>query len=1264
MEIRIFYSWQSSTNKNLNRFFIKKCVDKAVKRIEDIEIYKNFKFIVEDSTQGLPGSPSIADSIYDRIKKSHIFIGDLSVINNNSFFEKLLLRFNVNKPLQNSNVAIEHGYAISSIGKNRIIGVLNSNYGSPHDDANNIAFDIRHMRFPIEYKLCQKKEINLIEKDFINQLKKAIISCAEDLIQYQLNENRPFKTWNEWFEITETSQKFRSNQYISNFSKDILDRLKLNNTVRILGLSGIGKSRILLEIFKPIDANLESYILSNRVLYYDYSENEFDIIDKINSLQKRKEDKIIILDNCDREIHKNLLPYFKKSDNKLKLISIDSNLEEQVKSSLNDVIYYNLDHSKFVDVVTQIVKEDFSFLSQADSDLIIEFSQGNILMASLLSDKVKHSSQIGELDDVDLVAKLLGIDNTESETRSILRACSLFNYLGFDDEYQKQLQYIATNKDFTCIDVNQESVIIDKFKRVCSSYLKKQIFEKRGRFITLRPMPLAFYLASEWLEQCDVEKMQRIITYIENIKEDNHRSSLVESFAKQMRYMNYNDNAVKIVERLVSIEGSFHNAKVLNTELGSRLFRSFVEVNPVATSKTLWSIFNNLTYEEILVFDKGRRNLVWSLEKLSFDSKSFKLATKVLYLLANSENENISNNSTGILISLFKILLPGTEANLEQRFEMLEWISQRNDINSTDLFIKCINAAFMSNGFYRMMGPEQQGTKILKDYHPNSEEIKTYRLKILSLIDKRIKVQNKDSEFYINIIISSLRSFSISSHFEIILESLETILEEKKWNSIEILKVLKQIKKYDSTLLSSFELSKINQYIERLSKIDFKSRLINAHNLSYIELEDYSHESQIKYYEKLGEEFIFEEYDWDIYIPILASMKPNFTGILGKSIYEIIKSDEQRVEKFIKSYLESLEKLSYLDMNLSLLNGFISSLEDCRLENIYKEIYSNEKIRNILTFIISSNINGYKYFYYLEKLYSFDPNYLIDLKLDVALSNCTDEERILAYRLFLNLDDKFLNLTINSIFHFNYGDNNISLELKEFLEGIFQHYNEFIDYSEFNIVYLINKILKQENNYDFAILIYRNIVSKFNWEFNTYSHDLKSIFNVLISKYFKSIWPILSDDLLGIEENYIKYYKLKDLIGFEMSFQHSNGILFHGDIEAIFKWASEKGDLAKERIISFIPLYNNDNITELSVIATRCLNEFGNNKNVLDNFSSRFNSYSWTGSLVPLYENKIQILKGLLNHKHDNVSQWAAIYIDYYENQIKLEKNKDEELYL
>src|SRR5690606_32899871 len=112
----------------------------------------------------------------------------------------------------------------------------------------------------------------------------------------------------------------------------------------------------------------------------------------------------------------------------------------------------------------------------------------------------------------------------------------------------------------TSVDIQDGNVLIDRFTETCNHFLKREIFERRGRFISMRPFPLAMYLAGEWLETCNADKMSNIINYISEIKEDDYKKDLSDSFAKQMRYLNFNPKAVEITEKLVSSFGPFYDA--------------------------------------------------------------------------------------------------------------------------------------------------------------------------------------------------------------------------------------------------------------------------------------------------------------------------------------------------------------------------------------------------------------------------------------------------------------------------------------------------------------------------------------------------------------------------------------------------------------------------------------------------------------------------------------------------------------------------------
>ena len=95
-------------------------------------------------------------------------------------------------------------------------------------------------------------------------------------------------------------------------------------------------------------------------------------------------------------------------------------------------------------------------------------------------------------------------------------------------------------------------------------------------------------------------------------------------------------------------------------------------MNPAVTNNQLYRVIFQLTDKEILDI-KGdvRRNFVWALEMLAFHKSCFDKSAWVLFKLAQFENENYSNNSLGQFAQLFRWQLSGTEADFDQRLEIL-----------------------------------------------------------------------------------------------------------------------------------------------------------------------------------------------------------------------------------------------------------------------------------------------------------------------------------------------------------------------------------------------------------------------------------------------------------------------------------------------------------------------------------------------------------------------------------------------------------------
>lgn len=166
MHCKIFYSWQSDLPNATNRGFIEKALEDAAKFIrndDSIEVEP----VIDRDTIGVPGSPDIAHTIFDKIEQAQVFVCDISIINLNT----------LSRPTPNPNALIELGYAIKALGWDNIIMVMNSAFGRPEE----LPFDLR-MRRVVTYRMLQESEDRATErKKLEGTLTAALRSILEGL---------------------------------------------------------------------------------------------------------------------------------------------------------------------------------------------------------------------------------------------------------------------------------------------------------------------------------------------------------------------------------------------------------------------------------------------------------------------------------------------------------------------------------------------------------------------------------------------------------------------------------------------------------------------------------------------------------------------------------------------------------------------------------------------------------------------------------------------------------------------------------------------------------------------------------------------------------------------------------------------------------------------------------------------------------------------------------------------------------------------------
>lgn len=82
--LAVFYSWQSDSPSNLNRNFIERALHKALEQLHSDATLENAlrdtKVELDKDTQGVAGSPPIAETILQKIEDCAVFVADLSFV--------------------------------------------------------------------------------------------------------------------------------------------------------------------------------------------------------------------------------------------------------------------------------------------------------------------------------------------------------------------------------------------------------------------------------------------------------------------------------------------------------------------------------------------------------------------------------------------------------------------------------------------------------------------------------------------------------------------------------------------------------------------------------------------------------------------------------------------------------------------------------------------------------------------------------------------------------------------------------------------------------------------------------------------------------------------------------------------------------------------------------------------------------------------------------------------------------------------------------
>lgn len=1249
MKLTVFFSWQSDIDNDIlnNKSFLCNCINSALKNIENKGELKNVFFEFQESTSNISGNPSIPNTLNKRIENCDIFIADLSIVDSYSRLELFLrkLRKAKTKRGPNNNVFGEYNKALASHCEEQVITIMNYLNGNPKDNNSLIPFDVRERRFPIGYLLKSDKDIEEVKKSVITQLENAIKGCALSAIRNAKSKYYPFINHQEQQKQLRNSGGFIQTDELCAFQKQIRDN---KENIRLIGLSGLGKTRIVFESFKNSQDNV-NYLYCNC-----YANEESSIIGAANKIYEEFKEAIIVIDNCPKMLLEKLIFIKNNLQAPNPIIAIYHDVNETNIKDTNQIILPR----KQMEVVEGIVDRYKSYYKPEQRDRLIEFSGGIPLIAIGLCKSLKEGNPIGVFNDETLLSKLLGTDENSTE-RKMLRSLSLFDFIGAFEEARIELSFVANNKDITPIEGSTE-VIMNNFDGLINKSIEREIMERNGRFVAIRPKPIGLQLTSEWISDCSSERLLRVV---KAIQESDCAKSLTESFSKHFKYMQHDEKAVNVLYTLLQPNSPFHSAEVINTELGSRLFRSFVEVNPVAVVDCLWSVFGNMTTEQLQQVEEGRRNLVWVLEKLCFDGRTFEKGMKLMLMFGSAENETFGNNATNEFTRLFKIYLPGTQASLSERLEILKWgIGQAQ---YKELSLKALKSALDTIHFSYMCGAERQGIKHLDHYQPSTnEEIFEYWDGCLNLIQSEILSDYPYSQLCEGIIEDCVAGICRSGAGHIILPIIKSICEKKEYDWEGMLDSLWWIKKH--TRLNPDMLNDVSGMIDALTKTDFVSRFKEVGNRNRNIGNNLKSAERIakqkELYEQLANEFVKTEINKTDTLMQLYQIDNNYTHPFGYTIAKLFDGDSDKTHWFINTSIECFHSLN--NFYPSLLFDFTRGISEDAYDYLVSTLMTDDKCSFLLFPIMANHgvsLSQTQSLFELVKNKKVPVEHLLNYwRYSIVITSSSENEIIDFFSKVIECNDNGFNIVIsmlNNLLFFN--KEKECSKIIDYIISEFLHRNNNPSVFLLNNDYLeiINHILSHYHRADLAKFINQIIIELSQSPDCHLSSDyrVEHLYSTLLDNYFSDIAQNLLPAL--ISNNPFTSLAFQFLLAPKEYGDLSHKLFQEKNIEIILDFC-EQESVAQERIMRIVPAIQDG---QFSPFVISLLDKYGNNTDMLSSLGANIGSFSFVGSLIPLYESRKKTISTLLNHFNPTVVDWAKHQLNQLDRDIALEKQKEAE---
>ena len=1078
----------------------------------------------------------------------------------------------------------------------------------------------------------------------------------------------PFRSRSHWAKRAEHhGSPWVEDERLSDLRAHLHERVtEPRGIARVVGLSGVGKSRLALEAFGPDTEEAGTLLLSDLVLYADESEAGPAAINGIvQSLADVGTRAVVVVDSCGLDTHRVLAGMVSRPGSRLSLVTID----DEIPSGTPDETTFKLDEAP-PSVIEAVINQASPGLPSEDRRRLVHFSKGFPEIAIRIGQKgltvpIAHAT-------ADDLADIFVLGRRPRESKQLLRkSATLLATFGLveveppaDGGPDGELCEIASRG---------RNLTADGLRAAVLELGDRGVVRRRGRFVILQPRPIAMKLAErQW------RKWNR--TEWDDVLAGGTASPRLRTMAaKQLALLNTTPISKKVVSHVCRPGGPFDRIdgggpKSIHAEVLSSLAEIDSEIVVARIGRCLDGVGD---LSEIQ--GDARRHLVWALEKIAFHPDTFEDGARLLLRLAVAENETWSNNATGQFKALFPVILGGTAADGDARLSVLDEAAETDDLIQRSIVVKSLIAGSATDFFSRSAGAETHGSRpALESWHPATKEaVAGYIEGCVTRLARFAKRDDKSGIAARAGLGGQLRSLISTGFLDTVEKAIRQVVDSTgQWT--EALKGLGHFLEYDVTDMDRNVVDRVRALIDELRPKSLESRvrfLVTEMPRDFPCGEKLDFElrgqRQVEAVRALAAEIVEQPEVLKGVLPQLSRGEQRMAHIFGEAVAGSIgpgDSSADWLEQIVLAVTEAPEK----ERNFDLLSGYVTGLAEHHpdIAETFKQraarspqlapalplICSRLGIRpSDIGLVIGALRTGLLPVWHLRQwalggVLAEVPAPAVAPLFDAMLDHSAEtfaEAMELMWMYAHGAPDRLDRFRP----HIRKAAENVARWVRS-QGGSMANYDSNFE----NLMkWMLEKGRQDPDARATALTLATALVSIADWN---EGEIMEPVVSLLLSGFPEIAWPIVGQAIVSDQG---LAWHFESILG-DMD---QNPAILSLPEDTLFAWCHAHPDRAPAFVAATVPVLTTYRIEapeqSLHPVVIRLFDEFGDRDDVLQAVSLNMENFSWSGSVTNYFTLYLEPLRTLHNHPKWQVRRWAKAMLRHLDTRIEHARNEDEE---